>query len=108
MIQSGLNKLRDNDSASAAASSISRAGSLSGLFQVERAPQMHMSVDRISEKLRVHHSHPMVFVYVCACFSHSIDASVLSNTLAAVPMPPTAENTRGVNELCSTSRNLCS
>ena len=67
---------------------------------------MQMSADRINEKLRVHRSHPMVFVYVCACFSTSIDASLLSNTLAAVPMPPTAENTRGVNELCSTSRRL--
>ena len=46
---------------------------------------MHMSADRIREKLRVHRSHPMVLAYVCACFSASKDASLLSVYKISIP-----------------------
>lgn len=50
----------------------------------------------------------MVFEYDCACLSARRDANLLYMTVAAVPIPPTAEKTSGVNEPCSTSRILLS
>ena len=55
---------------SAAASSIwlSRAVGLSGCFLVERAPRMHMSADRIKEKLRLlGHLRDLRYKYLFIC-----------------------------------------
>ena len=78
------------------------------LLDVERAPRMHMMADRSREKFNKHLIQLMVFGYDCACLSARRDASLLYITVAAVPIPPTAENTRGVNEPCSTSIILLS
>ena len=40
----------------------------------------------------------MVFAYIGACFSTSVDARVLKNSLVTASMSPTAENMRGGNE----------
>ena len=76
------------------------------LLDVERAPRMHMKADRSREKFNKHLI--QLIAFDCACLSARRDTSLLYITVAAVPIPPTAENTRGVDEPCSTSIILLS
>ena len=78
------------------------------LFDVERAPRTHMMADLSKEKFSKHRIQLMVFEYDCACLSARKDANLLYVAVAAVPIPPAAEKTSGVNEPCSTSRILLS
>ena len=68
---------------------------------------MHWIADRISEKFKVHRSQPMVLGYGSALFSARRDVILLYVTVAAGPIPPVAENTRGVKKPCSTSIIRC-
>ena len=77
------------------------------LLDVERAPRMHMMADCSREKFK-YLIQLMVFGYDCACLSARRDPSLRYITVAAVPIPPTTENSRGVDEPCLTSRILFS
>ena len=72
----------------------------------DQEPRMQVMEDLSSEKLKLHLIQFMVFEYGCPCFSARSEASLLYVTVAAVPIPPAAERTSGVNNPCSTSRIL--
>ena len=78
------------------------------LEKVDLEPQMHMIADLSSEKFNLHLSHFIVELYEFPRFSTRRDANLLYTMEALLPMPPTAENTNGEKEPCSTSRTRSS
>ena len=67
--------------------------------------QMYIMADLNKENFSEHQIQLMVFEYDCACLSARRDAHLLYMT-AAVSIPPTVDNTSGMNEPCSISRIL--
>ena len=79
-----------------------------GWPKVEWVPRRQVTAGWSRGKLILHLYHPMVRLYGCECFVARRDASLLYVTVAAVPIPPAAEQTKGVKVPCSISLNFCS
>ena len=67
---------------------------------------MQVMADLSSENIAWHLSQLMVLEYSCALFTDRSEASHWYMTVAALPMPPVAEKTSGVQKPCSTSLTL--
>ena len=94
--------------ASEATKSIGGGLFLSACPRAEREPRMHWMEERRRLNDSLHLSQEMVVLYFWSHFSDSMEASLLRQTFVALPVPPVRDITSGVNELCSTSRILCS
>ena len=64
------------------------------------APRMHWIEDHSKVNDSLHCIHVSVLLYGWSHFSASIEASLLKQTLAALPAPPEADKTRGVKQPC--------
>ena len=77
-----------------------RIDSVTGWCQVDLTPLMHVMEQRSKEKLSWHWSHPIASLYGIPFFSLSIDASLLKTLVAALPVPPVDDRTKG-SYLCT-------
>ena len=80
---------------------------LPGPFEVVHEPRMHMTVDLSKEKFSRQQSQLMTWWYGAGLFSARREAIPPLVTRVAGLMPPVAEKTKGVNDLCSTSNIRC-
>ena len=72
------------------------------------APRRHMTADWRSENDNIHLIQWIVVEYGSSRLDNKRDAIRLNVTWAALPMPPVADMTKGVNDPISTSRTLWS
>lgn len=72
-----------------------RIDSVTGWCQVDLTPLMHVMEQRSKEKLSWPWSHPIASLYGIPFFSLSIDASLLKSLVAALPVPPADDRTKG-------------
>ena len=72
----------------------------------ERDPRMHMMAERRSEKLSLHLSQLIVWLYGWWNFVDIMVASLLYVVATEGPIPPATENTRGEKQPCSISLTL--
>ena len=64
-------------------------------------PLMHQIWDMSNEKLSIHRTTFITWLYCWSRFTASIDTILLNVTCAALPIPPIADRAMGVKDLCS-------